>query len=88
MGKEISILAFLGLNSLLDIKKKEISLWLTGFYGLAGILVSLQEEKPVGDFNSVWNRHKLSLPCYADKGKRGNGGWSDSHCAGNYDGLE
>lgn len=45
MGKEVSILTFLGLNSLLDIKKKEISLWLTGFYGLAGILVSLQEGR-------------------------------------------
>ena len=43
--KEIGTLFFLGLNACIDIRKKQISLVITGIYALAGIIWSLSHGR-------------------------------------------
>lgn len=46
---EISTLCFLIYSSWKDLKKREISLWLTGIYGALGILLCLIQKRPFTD---------------------------------------
>lgn len=47
--KEIGTLMFLAVNGWLDFRTKEISLILTGIYGICGILYSIFQGRPLSD---------------------------------------
>ena len=48
--KEIITICFLGISSLLDIKRREIPLTLTGIYGVCGLIMSIAEKRNLYDY--------------------------------------
>lgn len=50
MFTEVFVLAFLGINSWLDIKKKEISLVIIGIFGITGVVLSLWQKGFTWDY--------------------------------------